>query len=83
MMGKKIALGTKHTPEQIRQRAEENQKPVLQLARDGASVLAEHPSVRIAGQVVGIHESMISKCAHGQRKRAGGFVWRFKGEIAA
>lgn len=51
-------------------------KPVMQYSLDG-EFIKEWENVKIASEALGI--SHISSCARGERNKAGGFVWKYKG----
>lgn len=55
--------------------------PVIQFTKDGKKV-AEWESISAAGQGIGIHHSVIAKCAKGKLHTAGGYVWRYANEVA-
>ena len=54
---------------------EKMSKPVEQIC-DG-NVIGTYKSVAYAEEKTGVCATNISRCCHGQRKRAGGFEWRF------
>ncbi len=57
-------------------------KPVLQFTKQGEFV-AEFPSVKEASRQTKINDCSIGQCCNGRNyKSAGGFVWRFKEEVA-
>jgi len=51
-------------------------KPVRQYETDGTFV-KEYSSIQIASNETKIDRATISKCASGNRKSAGGFIWKF------
>lgn len=55
-------------------------KAVIQFTKDG-EFIAEFHSVMEAHRATNIERSTISKTACGKRKRAGGFIWKFKTEV--
>lgn len=55
--------------------------PVIQFTKDGKKV-AEWESISAAGQGIGIHHSVIAKCAKGKLHTAGGYVWVYANEVA-
>ena len=61
--------------------AEKLSKPILQFAKNGEFV-AEFPSSREAERQTRINSKNISSCCNCKRHSAGGFVWRFKEEVA-
>ena len=44
-------------------------------------VIAHYPSLNQASRETGIDQSHISKCCRGLRKYAGGFIWRYVGQV--
>ena len=54
-------------------------KAILQLDKTG-KVIAEYPSIKAAGEVLGIERSNISKVLHNVTQTAGGYMWKFKVE---
>lgn len=42
------------------------------------NLINSYYSIQVAERDTGVSASNISRCAHGKRKTAGGFVWRFK-----
>ncbi|MBD5113137.1 MAG: hypothetical protein HDT42_11505 [Ruminococcaceae bacterium] len=63
--------------EKNRDAKRDKMKPVLQYTLDGGFV-AEYESQRAAQRKTGINNSHIGLCAQGERKTAGGFIWRYK-----
>jgi group I intron endonuclease len=55
-------------------------KPILQLDLMN-NIIKEFPSLSQAGRDTGFNYKGISKCARGERKRAYGFVWKYKDNI--
>lgn len=53
------------------------QKPVFQFTKKGEFV-SEFVSLNEASRQAGVHHGHISKVCKGERKSAGGFVWRYK-----
>ena len=68
--------GVKQSLERVARRAVARSKPVQQYTRDGEFV-AEYPSAAEAMRQTGISDITIAKCAKGERKSAGKFIWRF------
>jgi hypothetical protein len=56
-------------------------KPVLQYDIEG-NFIAEYPSVLEAGEICGIWKGAISTVLKGKQKTAGGFVWKYKGDMS-
>lgn len=52
-------------------------KPVVQLTSDG-QVIREWKGATEAAKELGLVQSCIARCCSGQRKTAGGFVWKYK-----
>jgi hypothetical protein len=52
-------------------------KQVLQLDKFG-NVVEEYPSVKNAADKTGIARESIKRVVHGERHKAGGYMWRFK-----
>ena len=57
-----------------------NNKYIYQYSLNG-EFIAEFHSVMEAHRATNIERSTISKTACGKRKRAGGFIWKFKTEV--
>ena len=53
------------------------QTPVLQLSING-ELIAEYSSIHEAGRQTGCNNCSICNCCKGNRKSAGGFIWRYK-----
>ena len=54
-------------------------KAVQQLSKDG-KLVAEYESISIAYRATGAFISNIVKCARGEYKTAGGYIWKYKDE---
>ena len=54
-------------------------RAVRQLSIDG-ELVAEYESLSAAGNATGTHVSNITKCAKGEYKTAGGYIWKYKNE---
>ena len=69
----------KHHSEESKQKMAENRpsKLVLQFSKDG-EFIAEYSSIHEAERHTGLSASNICKCCRGERKSAGGFIWRYK-----
>ena len=52
-------------------------KPVEQYTLDGVFV-AEYPSIKEAERQTGISNSNICQCCKGNKKSAGGYIWKYK-----
>ena len=57
--------------------AETRSKSVLMFDKSNGELLATFPSICEAERVTGINISHISECCNGNRKSAGGYVWRY------
>lgn len=68
--------GQKRSPETCRNIGKSKEKPVEQFTIDG-ELVGRWDSGRKASIATGIDSTRISKVCKGQRKTAGGFVWRF------
>ena len=53
-----------------------NSKKILQYTKSG-ELIREWPSMAAIWQELGIPQSSICKCCKGERKSAGGYVWRY------
>ena len=54
-----------------------NTKPILQFSKSG-ELIAEYSSLTEASRQTGCNNSHISSCCKGERKSAGGFIWKYK-----
>lgn len=61
---------------QLKQYTDSIKKPVAQYDKQG-NLIATFDGMRIAGRETGIQSSSIGKVANGERKTAGGFVWKY------
>ena len=50
---------------------------ILQFSKDG-ELIAEYSSIHEAERNTGCHQGNICSCCKGNRKSAGGFIWRYK-----
>lgn len=72
--------GKRHKIETIeKMRNSAKNVPVIQEDKDG-TILNEWCSISEAGRGTGVPYNNISKCCCGERKSAGGYVWRYKNE---
>lgn len=69
--------GKKRSPETCRKVGEARRKPILQYTREGVLV-QEWDSIKSAAIKINIQPGHISKVCTGQRKTAGGYIWRHK-----
>ena len=69
----------KHFSEEHRRKIRENRpsKAIIQLSKDG-EFIAEYPSTVEAERQTVCYHGNICKCCRGERKSAGGFIWRYK-----
>ena len=75
----------KHFSEESRKKMSESkignhnrpQTPVLQYSKSG-EFIAEYPSIKEAEKQTGCNQGSICECCKGNRKSAGGFIWRYK-----
>ena len=85
MTGKKNPMYGKHHSEETRNKMSEahkekiyaNIKPILQFSKDG-EFIAEYPSIMEASRQTGCNLGHICSCCRGERKSAGGFIWKYK-----
>ena len=85
MTGKKNPMYGKHHSEDTKRKMSEahkgkiyaNTKPILQFSKDG-ELIAEYPSEMEASRQTGCNNSHIGSCCKGERKSAGGFIWKYK-----
>ena len=64
-----------------RRKSELKKKPILQYTKDGEFV-KEWNSMCEAARELSINQSSISQCANGKKKSAGGYIWKYKKEVA-
>lgn len=55
-------------------------KAVIQYSKSG-DLIAEYGSIKEAQRMTGIADSNIGSCCRGKYKSAGGFIWKYKGEL--
>ena len=69
----------KHHSEETRNKISESKpkKPVLQYSKTG-ELIAEYSSLTEASRQTGCDKSHICNCCKGNRKSAGGFIWKYK-----
>ena len=75
----------KHFSEEHRRKISESkignhnrpQTQVLQYSKSG-EFIAEYPSIHEAERQTGCYQSNICSCCKGERKSAGGFIWKYK-----
>ena len=71
----KIGVAIPHTEEWNHKIGLSNSKPVAQYNEDG-ELLAVFRSRTEAEEITGIQHQCIGKCVRGERKTAGGYVWK-------
>ena len=69
----------KHHSEETKQKISESKgiNGILQYSKDG-KFIAEYISTREAERQTGCHQGNICSCCKGERKSAGGFIWKYK-----
>ena len=85
MTGKKNPMYGKHHSEDTKRKMSEahkgkiyaNTKPILQFSKNG-ELIAEYPSLVEAERNTGCDNCSICNCCKGNRKSAGGFIWKYK-----
>lgn len=77
MLGNKIMLGKHLSKDCIEKLRKTNVKAVMQFSKKG-ELIAEYFSTQEAKRETGI--SHIDTCCRGERKTAGGYIWRYKDE---
>ena len=77
--GEKHPMFGKHFSEEHKKKIRENSpsKAVIQLSKDG-EFIAEYSSIHEAERQTGCHHQSICECCKGERKSAGGFIWKYK-----
>ena len=85
MTGEKNPLYGKHHSEDTKRKMSEahkekiyaNTKPILQFSKNG-ELIAEYYSLTEASRQTGCSAPHICSCCKGNRKSAGGFIWKYK-----
>lgn len=72
-----IMYGKHHTEEAKKKMS----KPILQITTDG-NIVAEYYGAAHAHSVTGIHRQTIVSVLKGRGKTAGGFIWKYKEDLA-
>ena len=83
--GEKHPMYGKHHSEDTKRKMSEahkgkiyaNTKPILQFSKSG-DFIAEYPSLTEASRQTGCSAPPICSCCKGNRKSAGGFIWKYK-----
>lgn len=55
-------------------------RKVSQISLETGNVIAEYKSIGEASRETGVGRSEISRCCSGERKKAGGYIWRYANE---
>ena len=84
-IGEKSPMFGKHHSEEHKKRMSASMtgnhnsptKPVLQYSKTG-EFIAEYQSIREAERQTGCKSESVCRCCKGNRKSAGGFIWRYK-----
>lgn len=69
-------LQAKNRKERVQKNRKDESKPVEQYTK-GMVFVMEYQSIKEAERETGIHNSTISRCCRGERKSAGGYIWRY------
>ena len=79
MTGEKAYWYGKHFSEEHKNKISSSMgiNGILQFSKDG-EFIAEYPSIMEASRQTGCNNSHISSCCKGERKSAGGFIWKYK-----
>ena len=77
--GEKNNMFGKHHSEETKNKISQSRgvNGILQFSKTG-EFIAEYPSTMEASRHTGCDNSSISKCCKGNRKSAGGFIWKYK-----
>ena len=70
--------GYRHSDETKSKISKAHNIPIEQLSADGV-IIAEYGSILEASIKTGVHKQNICKCCKGERKTAGGFIWKYRG----
>ena len=79
MSGEKNPNFGKHHSEESKKKISESKgvNGIIQYSKDG-KFIAEYPSIMEAERQTGCNNSHIGSCCKGERKSAGGFIWKYK-----
>ena len=79
LSGEKAYWYGKHFSEEHRKKISQSKggRGILQFSKDG-EFIAEYPSTGEAERQTGCHHQNICNCCKGERKSAGGFIWKYK-----
>ena len=77
--GEKAYWYGKHFSEEHKKKISESMgvNGILQFSKNG-EFIAEYPSTKEAERQTGCYQQNICNCCKGERKSAGGFIWRYK-----
>ena len=77
--GEKHPMFGKHFSEEHKKKISESMgvNGILQFSKDG-EFIAEYPSIHEAERNTGCNNCNICNCCKGNRKSAGGFIWKYK-----
>ena len=69
----------KHLSEETKRKISESMgvNGIIQFSKEG-ELIAEYPSIAEAGRQTGCKNQSICNCCKGNRKSAGGFIWKYK-----
>lgn len=70
--------GYRHSDETKSKISKAHNIPIEQLSADGV-IIAEYGSILEASIKTGVQKQNICKCCRGERKTAGGFIWKYRG----
>ena len=76
--GEKHHMFGKHLSEETKRKISESMgvNGIIQYSKDG-KFIAEYPSIMEASRQTGCHYQSICACCKGERKSAGGFIWKY------
>ena len=79
LSGEKAYWYGKHHSEESKKKISESMgvNGILQFSKNG-EFIAEYPSIMEASRQTGCNKGHICSCCKGERKSAGGFIWRYK-----
>jgi len=72
----KTDYSTEYRKHIARENGKQSSKKVIQLSKDN-EYIATYKSIKQASELLGIDASHITHVCKGQRKSAGGFIWRY------
>ena len=79
LSGEKAYWYGKHLLEESKRKISQSMgvNGILQFSKEG-ELIAEYPSIAEAERQTGCNRGNICKCCRGERKYAGGFIWKYK-----